>query len=345
MSRKYLLVPIVLLAVAAAAWFRLGRHAPATEAVFSSGTVEATEARLGFQVTGRLEAVFYREGDWVEVDTALARLDQVEIEARRDQAVALVAAARALLIELERGFRSEEIAEARAARDGVRLRLVDAERDLERTTQLFEGGSVSREALDKATVSLELSDSQLTQAEERLGLLVAGPRPERVAAQRAQVKQAEAAVKTVDAIRANMTITAPFSGLLTLRHREPGEIISPGTPVLTLIDLENRWVRIYVPEDRIGAISLGDRAEIRSDTYPEKRYAGEVVFIASEAEFTPKTIQTQEERVRLVYAVKLRIIEDPHYELKPGMPVDANLALRGMKSESGAHASAQLGEE
>ncbi len=335
MKRKGILGFIVLLVAAATLWFWLDRSAPAAKELFSSGTVEATEAQLGFPVTGRLEVVDCREGDWVEGGAQLARLDQTEIGARKAQAIAQVAAARAQLSELEKGFRSEEISQARAARDGVRQRLVDAERDLERTERLFEGGAASREAYDKATLALDVVRSQLTQADERLRLLEAGPRRERLEAQRAQVAQAKAAVETVDAMRANMTIIAPFSGLVTVRHREPGEIVPPGTPVLTLIDLEDRWVRIYVPEDRIGALSIGDKVEITSDTYPEKRYGGEVIFIASEAEFTPKTVQTQEERVRLVYSVKVRIVEDPRHELKPGMPVDAILILAAAEPEDG----------
>ena len=107
---------------------------------------------------------------------------------------------------------------------------------------------------------------------------------------------------------------------------EPGEVVAPGSPVLTVLDPDDRWVRIYVPENRLGAVRLGAEVEVLSDTFPEKRYTGEVTYVAAEAEFTPKTVQTQEERVRLVYAVKVRVLEDPGYELKPGMPVDVRLA-------------------
>ena len=328
MKRKKVLVPVVLLVVAGGSlWYWQGRTPPAADTLFSSGTVEATEARLGFQAVGRLESVSCREGDRVDAGSELARLDLTEAVALRDQTLAQVAAARALLAELESGSRAGEVAQARAATAAAQQRVTDARQDLERTQLLFQGGAVSREALDKAELSQELTRSQLIQAREQLQLLVAGPRREKIEAQRAQLAQAEAAVKTVDAMLANRSIIAPFSGLVTVRHREPGEIVAPGSPVLTLLDLEDRWVRIYVPEDRIGAVSIGDRVQIISDTYPEKRHAGEVIFIASEAEFTPKTVQTQEERVRLVYAVKVRIVEDPRYELKPGMPVDAMLGL------------------
>jgi HlyD family secretion protein len=328
MKGKRLLLPIVLMAaVGGGLWYGLGRTPQAADKLFSSGTVEATEAQLGFLTAGRLAFIGFREGDAVDVGTELARLDITETVARRGQSLAQVAVARAHLAELESGSRPEEISQARAAVDAARQRVADAERDWDRTQLLFAGGAVSREAYDKAELSLDLTRSLRVQAEEQLQLLVAGPRRERIEAQRAQLAQAEAVVETVDAMLTNMTILAPISGLVTVRHREPGEIVAPGTPVLTLLDLEDRWVRIYVPEARIGAVGIGDRAEILSDTYPQKRYAGEVIFIASKAEFTPKTVQTQEERVRLVYAVKVRIVEDPRYELKPGMPVDAVLSL------------------
>lgn len=326
-GKKRLLAVALLAAAGGLLWFWLARTPPAAGEVFASGTVEATEARLGFQVAGRVDAITAREGDHVDIGSQLARLDRTETLARRRQVQAQAAVARAQLAELESGSRVEEISQARAALGAARQRAADADRDLERARLLLAGGAVSREAHDKAALSLELARSQLVQSEQQLQLVVAGPRKERIEAQRAQLAQAEAALETVDATLATMSIVAPFSGLVTVRHREPGEIVAPGTPIVTLIDLEDRWVRIYIAEPQIGAVGIGDRVEIVSDTYPEKRYAGELVFIASEAEFTPKSVQTQEERVRLVYALKVRIVEDPRHELKPGMPVDAILSL------------------
>ena len=116
--------------------------------------------------------------------------------------------------------------------------------------------------------------------------------------------------------------------MVTVRHAVPGEVVVPGAPVVTVMDLEDRWVRIYIPEDRIGAVERGQPAVITADTYPGKTNPGRVVFIASEAEFTPKSVQTSEERVRLVYALKVRITGDPAHELKPGVPADVQLELR-----------------
>ena len=327
MSPKKIVIPIVLLAAAGAgAWYYTTSRKPTADGgLVASGTVEATDAQLGFQMPGRVISISPREGDRVTSGQELARLERSELEARRAQAEAQVEAARANLSELERGSRQELIAQARAAHAAAAERRADAERDVARTRRLFEGGAVSREALDKAQTGLDVARSQQTQAAEQLRLLQAGPSRETKDVARAQVTQAEAAVRGVDANLGNTVLAAPFDGVVTVRHREPGEIVPPGSPVLTVMDPKSRYVRIYIPENRVGAVRIGSRATITADTYPGKTYPGEVSFIASEAEFTPKSVQTTEERVRLVYEVKVRVTGDPGFDLKPGLPADVKL--------------------
>lgn len=329
MSRAKIAIPVLLLAAAGAAtaWFVTSRRGEADAGLVASGTVEATDAQLGFRVPGRVAALAAREGDRVTAGQELARLDSAELAARRAQAAAQVAAAEATLAEIERGARREEIAQARAGLAVAEERRADAERDLARTRRLFAGGAVAREALDKAQVALDVAKSQRTQAMEQLRLLEAGPRQERVAAARAQVAQAEAAVAAADAMLGDTVIAAPFDGVVTVRHREPGEVVPAGSPVLTVLDPGSRYVRIYIPENRVGAVRLGTRAAISADTYPDRAYPGEVSFIAAEAEFTPKSVQTAEERVRLVYEVKVRVTGDPGLDLKPGLPADVRLEI------------------
>lgn len=306
-------------------WLGLRKEANPDGNIWASGTVEATEAQLGFQSPGRIEILGPREGDIVKAGEELARLDRAETMARHQQARAQLDAARAVLRELEGGFRVEEVAQGKAGLEASAERLSDARRDLERTRRLLEGGAVSQEALDKARVAFDVAQSQYDQAEEQMRILESGPRKEKIEAQRAQVAQAEAAVRAMDAILDYMVIRAPFDGLVTVRHREPGEIVPAASPILTLMNPADRWVRIYIPETRIGAVRIGQNALIGTDTFPEKRYSGEVVYIASESEFTPKSVQTAEERVKLVYAVKVRITEDARNDLKPGMPADVRL--------------------
>ncbi|HEX3130066.1 MAG TPA: HlyD family efflux transporter periplasmic adaptor subunit [Thermoanaerobaculia bacterium] len=327
MSPKKIVIPIVLLAAAGAGvwYYTTSRKPKADGGLVAFGTVEATDAQLGFQAPGRVVSIAPREGDRVTAGQELARLERSELEARRAQAEAQVAAARANLSELEHGSRQELIAQARAAHTAAAERRSDAERDVARTRRLYEGGAVSREALDKAQTALDVARSQQTQAAEQLRLLQAGPSRETKDAARAQVAQAEAAVRGVDATLGNTVLAAPFDGVVTVRHREPGEIVPAGSPVVTVMDPRSRYVRIYIPENRVGAVRIGTRAAITADTYPGKTYPGEVSFIASEAEFTPKSVQTTEERVRLVYEVKVRVTGDPGFDLKPGLPADVKL--------------------
>ena len=322
-----IVVPVVVVLVAVVAVLALVRRANDRGRLTASGTVEATEAQLGFQAPGRIVAVRAREGDRVRAGDTLAVLDRAEAEARRQQAAAQVAAVRALLDEMERGSRREEVAQARAGRDAARQRLDDAQRDFDRAQELIRTQVVSQQTFDKARTALDVARNQFQQADEQYQLVAAGPRRERIAAQRAAVAQAEAALRTADAQLANMVVRAPFAGVVTVRHREPGEVVQAGSAVLSLLDREDRWVRIYVSEARIGAVHVGQKAEITTDTFKGRPYAGEVVYISSEAEFTPKNVQTREERVKLVYAVKVRIAGDPGYELKPGMPADVRLTL------------------
>lgn len=327
--RRRIAVGVAAVAAVALMLFLFIGRADGRDVLEASGTVEATEADLGFNVPGRIESVTAREGDRVAGGAALARLDAAELEARRTAAMAQVEAARAMLAELEAGTRREEVARGRAGARAAAQRAEEARRDLERSRTLFEGGAISREALDRAETQFEVASAALEQAREEVQLLETGPRPERITAQRATVASAEAAVRQVEAGLADATIRAPFAGRVTIRHREPGETVQPGQPVITLMDPDDRWVRIYVAEDRIGAVELGQPASITADTYPDREYSGRVVFIAQEAEFTPRNVQTREERVKLVYAVRIEITGDPGFELKPGVPADVRLLPAG----------------
>lgn len=326
MNRKRI-APIVLglAAVTAIVYYVFLRDRGNVGSLAASGTVEATEAALGFQVPGRIATVLPREGDRVKTGDTLATLDRTELDARRSWAVASLDAARALMREMQAGARSEELAQARTGAAAAEQRYTDALRDSERVQRLLQGGAASQEQSDKAKLALEMATSTRDQAAEQLKLVQAGPRTERLAAQRAMVEQAEAQLAQANAALTNAVIVAPFDGVVTIRDREPGETVGAGAPVLTMTNLGDRWVRIYIREDAIGAVHIGQHATIRSDTYEDKEYAGDVSFISSAAEFTPRNVQTTEERVKLVYAVKIRVSGDEKNELKPGMPADVSL--------------------
>ena len=322
--KRVRIVVVIIAAIAIGGYFMV-RNRGNGDGLTASGTVEATEATLGFQAPGRIEAIRAREGDRVRAGDTLAVMDRTELRARHAQAEAQVAAAQAGLTEMERGARTEELAQAREADSAAAVRLTDAQRDLARVQQLFRGGAASQEAFDKARLAADVARSQREQAAQQQRLVQTGPRVERIAAQRAMVQASQALLRQVSAQLANAVILAPFDGVVSVRQREPGEIVAPGTPVLTIMNLGDRWVRIYIAENRLGAIALGEHATITTDTYKDRTYEGAVAFIASEAEFTPRNVQTTEERVKLVYAVKVRVTGDTAVALKPGLPADVTL--------------------
>ena len=327
MSPKHRIRAGVVIATAAgiAGWLALRTSGADESELAASGTVEVVEADLGFQTAGRIESLAVREGNAVTRGSTLAQLDRSELDARRAAAEAQLAASQALLDELQTGSREEEVAQGRAAVRAASRRLNDAERDLERTGRLFEGGAVSQQDLDHQQTAFELAQAEQDQTRERLIVLETGPRRERIAAQAANVRQAEAALAQIDATLANTAIIAPFDGIVTIKHRSVGEIVPPGTPVVTVMNPDERWVRIYLRQDVVGRVALGQTVTITADAYSDRTYRGEVTHIASEAEFTPRNVQTTAERVKLVFEVRVRIIEDPTFDLKPGLAADVLL--------------------
>jgi HlyD family secretion protein len=323
---RLVLVLVILSTIGVVAWLTLRHSRAVDDAITASGTVEATTADLGFQLAGRIAYVSVREGDRVEQGEELAALDRSELEAQRRAAEARGASARAMLSELVLGYRSEEVEQARAALRAAREKLEEARRVVERTRRLYEGGAVSKELLDTHETSFEVAKESVAGAEENLRLLETGPRKERIAAQRAAVEQAEADVARIEASLEFALIRAPFAGLITLKHREPGETVPPGAPVLTLMNPDDRWIRIYVREDDVGRLQIGQPVEITADADPSRIYEGRIIFIANEAEFTPRNVQTTEERVKLVYRVKVQITGDPSYDLKSGLAADVRIA-------------------
>lgn len=297
-------------------------------AIAASGTVEATEADLAFQVPGRIDSITVREGDQVVAGDRLAVLDRSELLARLDAARAQHLAQSARLAELEAGFRDEEIAQAQAVAVVAARRLEDAERDLTRARNLFSGGALSQEALDRAQSARGAAAGERDRTAEQLRLLQAGARPEQVSAQRATVAQAAAGVAQVEASLRSARIEAPFAGIISRRHREPGEVVGAGMPVLSLLNPGDRWIRVYLREDLVGQVGLGQDATIAIDGFPDRRFQGRVVFIAEEAEFTPRSVQTREERVKLVHRVKIQVVGDSAGDLKPGLSADVVLVPR-----------------
>ncbi|MGA2060706.1 MAG: efflux RND transporter periplasmic adaptor subunit, partial [Thermoguttaceae bacterium] len=252
------------------------------------------------------------------------------------------------LADLEAGSRPQEIKFAEASLSAADAQKAQSQADYIRANQLFKEKMISNEQHDAAKAIADVAAQRYREAVEHLALVkegsrkqqidearaaynqakaqydlvMAGPRKETIDQARAKVKQAEAALQLAQTRLSYATLTAPMSGVVMSKNIEPGEYVAPGTPVVTVGDLVNVWLRAYIPETELGRVKVGQKAKVTTDTYPGKAYEGRVSFIAQEAEFTPKNVQTEKERVKLVYRIKIDIT-NPEMELKPGMPADA----------------------
>jgi HlyD family secretion protein len=296
-----------------------------------------------------------------EVRASSAALDELLAGSRPEeiaQAMAAVEQAQARLDELLAGSRPQEVAEAEAAVEAANAAARRTASDYARLKALHESGAVTdsqfaaitaaddtaraelRRAREKLALvregprkeEIQQARAALLQARERYGLVQAGPRAETIEQARASLQQAQAALALAETRLGYGTLRAPLTGLVLTEDVEAGEYVAPGTPVVTVGDLENVWVRAYINETDLGRVKVGQQAEVTTDTYPGKAYRGTVTFISSEAEFTPKNVQTKEQRVKLVYRIKVTI-PNPNMELKPGMPADAEILVAEGRSD------------
>jgi HlyD family secretion protein len=286
-----------------------------------------------------------------------AQAAAAELEAgSRPQDIAAAAAvadkARAFLAELLAGSRPQEIAVGEATLARAQADLLDAQTNYLRVKNLFDREVAAKQEFDTAKAHYDAARAAVDEANEKLKLLKLGPRQEEIDQGRAAFNQAQQQydlvklgprVETIDQARARVeqaqanvalaqtrveysTVLSPLSGVVLSKNTEPGEYVAPGTPIVTVGDLHDLWLRAYVNETDLGRVKVGQPARVTTDTYPGKVYDGRVSFISSQAEFTPRSVQTTRERVKLVYRIKIDI-SNPNMELKPGMPADAEIQL------------------
>ena len=316
------------------------RDAPPADRVRASGYVEATEVRVAPEVGGRLVELRASEGDRVNVGDVVARLDTTDAELALRRVRAERQQADAQLRLLAAGNRREDIQQGSAQLDATnadlaaaRAELAAAEEDLKRFESLLASNSGSRKQRDDAQTRRDVARERVRAAGERVEAaragvvrLRAGARPQEIDAARARVAAVDAQIATLEEGVRDATVTAPSAGIVTEKLVDAGEIVAPGTPLLVVADLDRAWVNVYVEEPLVPRIKLGQQASIRTDAGGQA-LTGTVTFISPRAEFTPRNVQTAEERSKLVYRVKVTVDNRPGV-LKQGMPVDAELMLQ-----------------
>ena len=362
MKRK-LLIPILIVAALVSLGIYTSGMLHRNSALNGSGTVEARNIRVGSKVGGRIDQILVREGDSVEAGQILITFDDKELAAS-------LAQSRATALKAQRGYRPEEIAEARATAaqakaeyeqriNGYRKEDIDAaQADLERAKAdevrahldaqrydtLAEKDLVSKQQRDSADANWKMALAQQQNFQHKLDQLKRGYRPEEIASAEARYRQTRATLEKLEngnrmediaAAKAAFAydearfrerqVVAPAAASIEVLDVRPGDIIAPNTPIATLLERDQIYVRIYIPETQIGRVHLGQKAKIRVDSFPDQVFGGAVEQINQQAEFLPRNVQTVEERVHQVFGVKVRI-DDSSHRVRAGMAADVTLA-------------------
>ncbi len=302
---------------------REGRHA-----IRGSGMIEVTQVDVAFEVGGRVIERPVDEGYLVDKGEPIARLDEREYQLRVEQATAAEGAAEARYHLVLKGMRAQEVDEALAALEAAESDLSLKRAEHRRNETLHREGIVSGSEYDHSAAALRAAEAARDQARQRLDMLKEGFRTEEIEEARARWRQAQKSLELAELDLARTRLVAPASGRVLTKSREVGEIVRPGDAIVTIGDLTHPWVNIYVGERDLGKVALGMQAEVTVDSFPDQPFTGRVSFVAERSEFTPKNIQTPDERVKLVYRVKINL-ENRAQQLKPGMPADAVLHLNG----------------
>jgi membrane fusion protein YbhG len=298
-----------------------------TTTIHSSGHIEATEVRIAAKVAGKLLELPFQEGDSVKAGQVVARLDTSDAEHQLAQARGELEAASAHLSLLLAGTREEDLerAAAQLARDDADL--ANARVDRERLETLADRGTATLKARDDARARVAMLEQGVNADRAHLAELKAGPRRQEIEQARGQQAAAEAAAAAISQRIADATVTAPRDGVITERVSEPGEVLPAGGPLYVLTDLAHPWLNAYVDEPALASIHLGDRVTVRVDGHAEP-FTGTVTFVSQVAEFTPKNVQTPEERAKLVFRIKVGL-DNASGVFKPGMPADAYFEKTG----------------
>ena len=316
----------LVVVLAAAAFLLIRREDDTSNELVLYGNIDIREVDLAFNESDRIIAMHAEEGDAVVAGQLLAELDASRLEHVELEAEARVAAQQAVVARFEHGSRPEEIQRARADVAAADAELTDARLSHERRDQLAKANVASQQLADDARAAHLMSEARMQAAQENLRLAIEGPRVEDIAVARAQLRADQNALELARHRLNDTKLYAPATATVLTRILEPGAVVLPNSPAYTLALTDPVWVRAYLSESDLGRVFPGMKAEIISDSFPDRTYAGWVGFISPTAEFTPKPVETPELRTSLVYRTRI-FVHSPDHTLRQGMPVSVRLPL------------------
>jgi HlyD family secretion protein len=336
MKRRFLIGGLIALSLIAAvtAW-RLMQSESASTHLTLYGDIDLRQVQLSFNNSERIAAVLVQEGDRVRQDQLLARLDTARLEPQLAQAEAQAAAQLQVVKRLRSGSRPEEIAQARANLQAAQADLTNARQQYERwksAAEISAGRAVRQQDVDNARTAVQVAEAKLAVVQKTLDLAIVGPRQEEINENEARLKAIEAQASVLRQQLKDAQLIAPVDAVIRSRVMEPGEMASPQRPVFSLAITDPKWVRAFISEPDLGKIKPGMSAAIAVDSFAGRRFDGWIGFISPVAEFTPKTVQTEELRTSLVYEVRV-FVKDPADELRLGMPASVYLQVKDRERE------------
>ena len=327
---KVLLVLILLAAVGGGGYYcytyECGEAKPQDRLILY-GNVDIRQVHLAFHASGRVLRILVEEGDQVKAGQLVAELDPVRYQANLARSQAEVAAQKQVLERLLAGSRPQEIAEARARLAAARADLRDVRHLYQRNKELYKRKAIPAQTYDSLKAKFLAAQASVEQAQQALSLAIEGPRQQDIASARAQLAALEAAERLAQRELTDTKLLAPGDGVIQQRILQPGDMASPSVPAFTVALNNPVWVRAYVSETELGKVAPGMSANIFSDSFPGKPYKGWVGFISPTAEFTPKTVETQDLRTKLVYRVRVYAC-NPQNQLRLGMPVTVEIPFK-----------------
>ena len=314
MTRALLGIALVLTLVAC------GKDEKDPNLLTASGHVEATDIHISTKIGGRLEAFGPEEGDTIRPGEELARIETTDVDLAIQQARADLGGTTADLRLRLAGSRKEDVAAAAAQVTRAKADLDGAQKDLDRMQALLDRGSGTPKSRDDARTRRDVAAAQVKSNQETLARLKNGSRPEEIEAARARVAASEARIAQLEQQRKDTTVLAPVAGVITEKVAHAGELVQPGSPLCVITKLADAWITVYIGEPDLGRVRIGQEAEVVTDDGQTRK--GRISYVSSKAEFTPRNVQTRDERVKLVYKVKVSL-DNQDGLFKPGMPAEA----------------------
>lgn len=321
-NRRFIIIGIILVLAICASAYKLYFNKP--QGITATGLVEVTLADITPRINGYIQELNIERGDQVAKDQIIAKLRRTDLQAQLAADAAALAKARSTLIDLESGARPQEVLSAEANMVASQAVYDKAHMDLQRGEYLFKQGAISAQQLDALRSSNNVSFNSLKAAQAQLSLVNAGTRPDQIEAQRMEVKRLQAALEVSQSNVNDLVLRSPIAGQILTKNFEQGEYVNAGSAIATVGDMNDCWVKVYISSTQLGLIKVGQTADVKVDSYPNRVFQGTIKEIAKNAQFTPRQSITQSERANLVFEVKIKI-DNAENILKPGMPADVVL--------------------